>query len=69
MTYRDLAYVNLVRHILVDSSIISILALCFTIYFQHLKQENWLYRSIDRHSPDPGSQAAFYGGHKITVLI
>ena len=29
----------------------------------------WLYRSIDRYGPNPGDQATFYGGHKITVLI
>ena len=23
----------------------------------------------NRYSPDPGGQATFYGGHKITVLI
>ena len=28
-----------------------------------------LYRSIDHYGPDPGHQATFYGGHKITVLI
>ena len=28
-----------------------------------------LHQSIDRHCPDPGSQATFYGGHKIAVLI
>ena len=27
-----------------------------------------MYRSIDRYNPDPGGQATFYGGHKVTVL-
>ena len=26
-------------------------------------------QSADRYGPDPGSQATFYDGHKITVLI
>ena len=29
----------------------------------------YLHWSIDRYDPDPGDQATFYGGHKITVLI
>ena len=36
---------------------------------QHFNEKFCLYRSIDRHSPDPGSQATFCGGHKTTVLI
>ena len=28
-----------------------------------------MYRSIDRYNADPGGQATFYSGHKITVLI
>ena len=36
---------------------------------QHLKQNFCLYWSIDRYGPDPGSQATFDSGHKITVLI
>ena len=29
----------------------------------------FLYQSIDHYCPDPGDEATFYGGHKITVLI
>ena len=41
------------------------------IYFSSvtaLKINFFLYWSIDRDDPNPGGQATFYGGHKITVL-
>ena len=28
-----------------------------------------MYRSIDRYNTDPGGQATFYSGHKITASI
>ena len=28
-----------------------------------------MYRSIDRYNADPGGQATFYSGHKITASI
>ena len=34
-----------------------------------LKIKILLYHTIDRYDPDPSGQAAFYNGHKITVLI
>ena len=38
-------------------------------YLQRLKQKFSLNPSIDCYHSDPGAQAAFYDGHKITVLI
>ena len=36
---------------------------------QRLKWKFCLGQSIDRYDADPGSQATFSGGHKITDLI
>ena len=36
---------------------------------QCFKSEFCLYQSIDHYCPDPGDEATFHGGHKITVLI
>ena len=37
--------------------------------YQRLKEEFCLCWSIVCYGPDPGSEATFHSGHKITVLI
>ena len=39
------------------------------LILQGSKSKLCLYRSADRYGPNPGNQATFYSGHKITVLI
>ena len=39
------------------------------IEYQPLKEKFSLSRSIDRYNADPGGQATFNSGHKITFLI